>query len=290
MKSTEIRKMASRAIDELALALDDGHSESLRKYLAMLARFTRYSIGNVILIGLQRPSATRVAGYRAWQQLGRQVREGERAIRILAPIVWRKRKERQQQEAREGEAEHENADSEELLAFRPCAVFDVSQTEGDPLAEFARVSGDPSECLPRLKALVSGRGIKLEYTNRIGPAQGASAGGEISLREDMEPAEEFSTLVHELAHEMLHQDETERSKTVKETEAEAVAFVVCQAVGLECGTANSDYVQLYDGKKETLLASLERIRSTAGEIIEAVTPEPEQRQESQTQQEALAAA
>lgn len=287
VRAAEVKRMASRAIEELAMALDDGYSDSLKAYLALLGRFHRYSIGNVILIGLQRPDATRVAGYRTWQQLGRQVKQGERAIRILAPITYRKRKRRQ---VREDEAEQEDNETDEVLAFKPAAVFDVSQTNGAPLAEFARVSGDPAEHLLRLKDLVSSRGIGLEYTNRIGPAQGASAGGKIILREDMEPAEEFSTLVHELAHEALHQDKTERSKTVRETEAEAVAFVVCEAIGLKCGTASSDYVQLYDGKTETLLASLERIRTTAGEIIEAVLPEPEQRQESHAQQEALAAA
>jgi antirestriction protein ArdC len=287
VRAAEVKRMASRAIEELAMALDDGYSDSLKAYLAMLGRFHRYSIGNVILIGLQMHDATRVAGYRTWQQLGRQVKQGERAIRILAPITYRKRKEGQQ---REGEAEQKDEDAKEVLAFKPAAVFDVSQTNGAPLAEFARVSGDPAEHLSRLKDLVSSRGIGLEYTNRIGPAQGASAGGKIFLREDMEPAEEFSTLVHELAHEILHQDKTERSKTVRETEAEAVAFVVCEAIGLKCGTVSSDYVQLYDGKTETLLASLERIRETAAEIIEAVLSKSEQRAESTAQQESLAAA
>ena len=287
MKSAEIRKMASQAIEELSMALDDGQSESLKAYLAMLGRFHRYSLGNVILIALQRSDATRVAGYRTWQRLGRQVKQGQRAIRILAPIAYRKRKRR---EVREDETVQRDDETDEVLAFKPAAVFDVSQTDGEPLAEFARVSGDPAEHLLRLKYLGLSRGIMLEYTNRIGSAQGASGGGKIFLRTDLAPAEEFSTLVHELAHEMLHQDKTERSKTVRETEAEAVAFVVSQAVGLECGTASSDYVQLYQGSKTTLLESLERIRGTAGEIIEAVLSEREQETEQGTQQEALAAA
>jgi len=265
------------------MALDDGHSESLKAYLAMLGRFHRYSLGNVILIALQRSDATRVAGYRTWQRLGRQVKQGERAIRILAPIAYRRRKEEQS-------SDEEKPEVEKVLAFKPAAVFDVSQTDGEPLAEFARVSGDPAEHLSRLKDLVLSRGIMLEYTNRIGSAQGASGGGKIFLRTDLAPAEEFSTLVHELAHEALHQDKTERSKTVRETEAEAVAFVVCQAVGLECGTASSDYMQLYQGSKTTLLESLERIRGTAGEIIEAVLAEPERGTEATARPEALAAA
>lgn len=82
-------------------------------------------------------------------------------------------------------------------------------------------------------------------------------------------------MVHELAHEMLHQDPVNRpkDKTVREAEAEAVAYVVCQGIGLDVNTASSDYIQLYDGNKKTLLASLERIQRTAAEILEGVTGE-----------------
>ena len=107
----------------------------------------------------------------------------------------------------------------------------------------------------------------------MGSADGLSCGGKILIRSGLGPAEEFSVLVHELSHERLHkqgQAERKPSRTIREVEAEAVAFVVSQAVGLECGTAASDYIQLYDGKKETLMASLERIQATAREIIRAV--------------------
>ena len=136
MRASELRRMASRALEELALALDDGHSESLKAYLRMLARFRRYSAGNILLIGLQRPGATRVAGYRAWQGLGRQVRQGEKAIRILAPIVLRQEPEEPSEE-----------ETENLLAFKPTYVFDVSQTEGKPLPEFSRADGNPGKYL-----------------------------------------------------------------------------------------------------------------------------------------------
>ena len=100
------------------------------------------------------------------------------------------------------------------------------------------------------------------------------------LRQDLEQGAEFSVLVHELAHEILHQQDGEepQNKTVRETEAEAVAFAVCQAVGLDTNSAASDYIQMYDGKKETLLSSLTRIKDTAGQIIGAVTGERKQEQ------------
>ena len=252
--------MADKAMEELISAVENGESQKLTAYLAMLGRFHRYSLGNVLLIASQRPGATRVAGYGTWQQLGRQVRRGEKAIRILAPVRIR----------RKGSIESNADDEEEVIAFRRACVFDVSQTDGKPLPEFAKVLGDPGRALARLKGYVSGQGIRLEYSNRIGPAEGMSTGGGILLRADLEPAAEFSVLVHELAHQRLHQGEEKDSKTVRETEAEAVAFAVCQAVGLDTNTASSDYIQLYDGKKETLLASLQRIKETAGEIIEAL--------------------
>ncbi len=107
-------------------------------------------------------------------------------------------------------------------------------------------------------------------------AEGVSIGGTILLKASLAPADAFSVLVHELAHERLHQDPGNRPKerTVREAEAEAVAYVVCQGIGLDVNTASSDYIQLYDGDKKTLIASLERIQRTAAEILEAVTDEP----------------
>ena len=251
--------MASQAMDELVTAVEAGQSEQLKTYLAMMGRFHRYSLGNQLLISFQRPNATRVAGYRTWSQLGRRVKRGEKAIRILAPIMWRTKNE---------------DDEDKVVSFRSACIFDVSQTEGKPLAEFAKVNGDPGAQTVRLRDLIVSKGIKLEYSNAIGPAQGLSAEGRIVLREDLGPAEEFSTLAHELAHQMLHQrQEAPTDKTVQETEAEAVAFVVCQATGLDTNSAASDYIQLYDGRKDTLIESLERIRQTAGEIIEGIMPQ-----------------
>jgi len=108
----------------------------------------------------------------------------------------------------------------------------------------------------------------------ISDAEGVSGKGTILIRQGLAPAAEFSVVVHELAHEMLHWSEEKPSKTVCETEAEAVAFVVCEAVGLETATASSDYISLYQGKKETLVASLGRIQQTARVIIEGVMAEP----------------
>jgi antirestriction protein ArdC len=271
MRRDEIRKVAREAFDQLVRDVEGGKSDTLKAYLKAMGRFHRYSVGNVILIQLQKPDATHVAGFRAWQRLGRHVKKGEHGIAIMAPVVWcRKAKT---------EGSDENADNEVISTFKTAYVFDISQTEGKPLAEFARARGDPGAYLERLERFVSDKGIKLERHEGLRMAEGVSIGGTILLKTNLASAEEFSVLVHELSHEMLHQDPGNRPKerTVREAEAEAVAYVVCQGIGLDVNTASSDYIQLYDGDKKTLMQSLERIQRTAAEILEAVTAEGEER-------------
>jgi hypothetical protein len=199
------------------------------------------------------------------------VKKGEHGIAIMAPIVWRKKAAN----ADDGEDQQERKE-ETALAFKTAYVFDISQTDGKSLPEFARAQGDPGAYLERLERFISGKGIKLERSNlRI--AEGISIGGTILLKASLAPADEFSVLVHETAHEMLHQDPANRpkDKKVREAEAEAVAFVVCHGIGVDTNTASSDYIQLYDGDEETLMQSLERIQRTAAEILEAVMADKE---------------
>ncbi len=154
-------------------------------------------------------------------------------------------------------------------------VFDVTQTEGKELPEPTTIKGDVGDKLERLASFTEEQRIKLEYSDSIAPARGMSYVGLIRLLPGMEPAEEFSTLVHELAHEMIHKAErrTLITKTVKETEAEAVAFIVSHAIGLETGTASSDYIQLYHGDAKLLVESLEVVQRTAAIILGAISPE-----------------
>ena len=170
----------------------------------------------------------------------------------------------------------ELAEDEEtrVFSFRAAHVF-VSQTEGEPLPEFATIKGDPSGHTDKLKAFVASRGIELEYSERITPAKGLSSGGKIVLLPDLSSAEHFAVLAHEVAHELLHKSErrAKTTRTVRETEAESVAFVVSSAIGLDIGTASSDYIQMYDGNKETLAESLILVQQTASDILRAVMAE-----------------
>ena len=119
--------------------------------------------------------------------------------------------------------------------------------------------------------------VELSFSERIAPAKGLSHGGKITLLSGMQPAEEFSTLVHEIAHEMLHRGDrrTLTTKQVRETEAEAVAFVVCQSVGLQNGTSSQDYIQLWHGDANLLRESLQAVQQTAAVILGGITPKPE---------------
>ena len=161
-----------------------------------------------------------------------------------------------------------------LVGFRNAYVFDVSQTDGVDLPELREVTGDPGENIHRLGAFLKARGIQLVYNEKIAPALGMSYGGRIAILPGQSKAEEFSTLVHEAAHELLHKAErrTATTKTVRETEAEAVAFVVGKAVGLMAGTASADYIQLYHGNASLLAESLEVIQQTASVILAALEP------------------
>jgi len=269
----KVKALVEAAVQKLETALRNGESRTLRTYLKAMSRFSRYSLGNMLLIGFQRPDATRVAGFRAWQKLGRWVRKGERGIVIRAPTVRRTKPCRdsvgeEPAEAREAGVNWDKGQC--LTGFRAAHVFDVSQTDGKPLPELGRVRGDPQQHLDGLKQFAASRGIRVEYADGLGGAEGVSMGGAVRIRKGLSPAEEFGTLAHEVGHELLHRDSEQTTKVVRETEAEAVAFVVCEAAGLENGSAASDYIQLYDGKAETLMASLQRIRGAAVAIIEGV--------------------
>jgi len=274
MNAEEARQLSKEKIEELAQELERGQSETLRAYLAAMAKMPRYSLNNLLLIAAQRPDARQVAGFTTWKRLGRFVKKGEHGIAILAPVIRRRRLDAVAVNAERERLTAQDSD-ETVVGFRGAFVFDVSQTEGAPVAEFACVNGDPSVFTDRLKAHVTDQGIELSYSERIAPARGITAGTQIVLLPGLSAGEEFSTLVHEAAHAALHRNNgrEQPSKTVRETEAEAVAYVVSQAIGLETNSASADYVQLWGGDAKTLTASLERIQRTASEIIAAIGPD-----------------
>jgi antirestriction protein ArdC len=259
MNADELKKLTTEALNQLSTALEQGHSENLTALLRTMARFHRYGLHNVCLIVSQRPEATRVAGFHTWRKFGRFVRKGEKGIAIMAPIVGRK-----DSDATDGE-------SKTVVGFRAAYVFDVEQTDGAPLPEPAEAAGDPGAKTASLRAAITAQGIALEYVTELDGALGTSSGGRIQVLTDLQPASEFMVLAHEYAHELLHRsDERPASRDTRELEAEAVAFVVGQAIGLDVTDAARDYIHLYRGDSAALAESLGRIQRTAAAILTAI--------------------
>ncbi len=258
MNADDLKKLTTESLTQLAALLEQGHSERLMSLLKTMARFHRYSLHNVCLILAQRPAATRVAGFHAWRTLGRFVRKGEKGIAILAPIVSRRSQETDEDKSRP------------VVGFRPAYVFDVEQTDGAPLPHLAEAAGDPGHHTAELKRVIAADGIAVEYADDLGGALGVSCGGRIRVLTGLSRASEFEVLTHEYAHELLHRG-TDRpdSRDTRELEAEAVAFVVGQAVGLEVAEAARDYIQLYRGDSTALAGALERSQRTASGILRA---------------------
>lgn len=259
MNVDELKKLTTDALTKLSTALEQGHSEQLTALFKTMAQFHRYSFNNVCLIVRQRPDATRVAGFHAWRKVGRFVRKGEKGIAILAPMVGRR------------EPDAADAEAKPVVGFRAAYVFDVAQTDGQPLPVPAEAAGDPGEKAVCLKAAISTRGIALDYVEELDGALGTSSGGRIQILMGLQPASEFMVLAHEYAHELLHHsDDRPASRDTRELEAEAVAFVVGQAIGLDVTDAARDYIHLYRGDGAALAESLGRIQRTAATILIAI--------------------
>jgi antirestriction factor ArdC-like protein len=265
-----VRQVVRAGVELLAHDIESGHPEVLSECLRAMARFHTYSFGNVLLISTQRPTATQVAGWRGWNELGRRIKQGEKGILIFAPILSEPKKQADEESA--GEAAESQ---QELLGFRPVRVFDVAQTEGEllPEVETATISGDVASHLARLTNFTIKQGFTLGFSEQIAPAKGTSYRGTIRLLPDMQPEEMFSILVRELAVQMLY--ETQRRSLVTRDvllrEAKAVAFVIGNALGLE--TEPAENIQLYRGNLNLLAESLEVVQRVSAVILGALSPE-----------------
>lgn len=282
MNADDLKKLTATALERLAHLLDQGRSEELTLFLQAMARFHRYSIPNVCAILAQRPTATHVAGFRTWRSLGRYVRKGEKGIAILAPIIRLCRDDDEEAASstipetdREPESDDELPPVRVVRRFRIVYVFDLAQTEGQPLPEPASAQGDPGIGLARIKAAIVAQGIALEYANHLQGALGLSCGGRIRILNGLSVASEFRVLAHEFAHELLHKDAARPdSLDTRELEAEAVAFVVGETIGLDLAAASRDYIHLYRGDADALRESLARIQRAAARILSAIEAAP----------------
>jgi hypothetical protein len=267
------QQLVRENVQYLIEQLEAGHSEALTGFLRAMAVFRTYSLANQMAIARQRPTASRVAGMYAWNQLGRYVNKGERGIAILAPVIGKRSKH--------DATEDKDKNGTMLLGFRRVYVFAQEQTHGLPLPELEQVTGDAGVYLERMREWVASEGITLEYTEEIAPALGMAYGTTIRILPPQSEAEELTTLIHEAAHLALKHGtrRTTTTKTVRETEAEAVAFVVAQGIGINAQQSAS-YIQLYKGNAALLLESLEAVQQTSAIILAALLREDAASQEA----------
>lgn len=262
VSSSDRADRLSETHDQLVSAVEAiTTGDDWRGMLEVAARFHHYSANNVFLIMLQRPDATRVAGYRTWQSLGRQVRKGERGIRILAPCRYTY--------STTDEETGEEHRHQGIRGFTTTTVFDLAQTDGDDLPDVAPVLLEGDGCAGLwdcLAAQVKEAGYTLERGDCFG-ANGRTdhAVRTVRVRDDVSAAQACKTLAHELAHVMLHPstDAYFRCRGRCEVEAESVAFLVCRGAGLVSDGYSFPYVARWAGGDAKV------VQDTAGRVLEA---------------------
>lgn len=253
MNTAELTAHIEQTLESLAVQTGEAqHSEHFTEYLKSCARFHAYSFGNLMLILWQKPAATRVAGYHAWQKMNRHVRKGEKGIAILAPCIY---------------GDKEDA-TESHIFFKTVWVFDLAQTDGEPLPDINwRTTEQNAELQSALTALVESSGWRVVYTDDLGGPEGLCQYSSKTI--NLLKGTGTSTLVHEIGHMLLHEDHRDMSREDKETEAESVSFVVCTHFGLE--TAAPVYLAGWSEPKQ-IKEHADRIIKTAHRIIECVQP------------------
>ncbi len=260
-----LEKMAEDYVRQLAEEADEFRkSATFREYLDTMSRFWQYSYHNQLLIHVQNRNASRVAGFRKWNDLGRHIKAGSKAIKILAPYS-KKLKEKDLATGEEKEVTR--------TYFWPVNVFDVSQTDGKELPKIdIEVTGDShKEALNKLLAYCATKNITVEFKDLgINGLYGYSQGGKIAIDSKQAVNMQVSTLVHEIAHEMLHQTPESKkfSKNEKELQAESTAYVVCKSLGLNPKSPN--YLALYKADKDAIMANMGIISGTAKGILEFI--------------------
>ena len=263
-------------------------SEKYMRYLSVMSRFHRYSVNNTMLIYMQKPDATLVAGYNKWKdQFERHVKKGEHGITIIAPTPYKKKIEEQKLDPdtkapildKDGKIVTEEKEIE-IPMFRPVKVFDVSQTDGKPLPELASsLSGNVPNYEAFMEALRRSAPVPITFEAMAADTDGYFSADhqKIAIRQGMSEVQTVSATVHEIAHSKLHDNKKQeneegaekKSRRTEEVEAESISYAVCKYFGIETGENSFGYIASWSQGKELkeLRASLETINKTSGTLI-----------------------
>ena len=294
-------------VQELTDKLEQGlqdlfNSNSYCNYLRTMSKFHNYSFNNTLLIAMQKPDATLVAGYKAWQKnFERHVNKGEKAIRILAPAPYKIKEERDKidpvtQELlldKDGNPQKEEVEIT-IPAFRAVSVFDVAQTDGKPIPELAakELLSDVEGYQDMIRAVEAISPVPIELEEIAGDSKGYydREAKRIAVQENMSESQTLKTMIHEVVHSKLHSKEVEqdeqmkKDRNTKEVEAESIAYTVCQHFGIDTSDYSFGYIAGWSSGRDTkeLRSSMDTIRRTASELITGIE---EQLQELQRNRE-----
>lgn len=282
--------------------------EKFKNYLKAISNFHNYSYNNCLLIGMQKPDATLVAGYKKWEtDYGRHVKKGEKGIKILAPNPYTIKAERDKIDPKTNQPildENGNKIKElvdvKMQSFRTVSVFDVSQTEGKELPRALahgtkELEGEVDGYDKFMEALKQVSPVDIEYKTLYNGSKGyfSSAEQKIVINTDMSQLQNVKTAVHEVAHAFLHDHNTgsekdkDLSRGEKEVQAESVAFTVCQHYGIDTSDYSFSYVANWSSGKEMneLKASLDTIRKTASDLITSLDEKMQEMEHSMERSE-----
>lgn len=299
-----------KQLQEITRKLEEGvkemlTSENYTEYLKVMSQFHDYSFNNTMLIAMQKPEATLVAGYQAWQKkFERHVKKGEKGIQIIASAPIREKEEVEKIDPVTNEPVlKENGQPEtEIIThviprFRVGTVFDVSQTDGKPLPEFVveDLTASVENYEAFMKAITDVSPVPVRFDEIEGEAQGYYhlVDKEIVIQEGMSEGQTMKTAIHEVSHAKLHDREimeelgVQKDKLTREVEAESIAYCVCQYFGLDTSEYSFPYIGSWSSGKDMkeLRASMDTIRKTAGEFIDSMTEVLQQLMREQQEKE-----
>ena len=298
-KNKENTEEKRKQVDEVIAKMEQGikdvfESEKYKNYLKVMSKFYNYSIGNQILISMQNPKATNVLGYKSWQtKFKRQVKKGEKGIKILVPLIYKYDVEVENID--QNGNKNTTTEQRQNTYFKTSTVFDISQTEGKEIEDLNLVEelkfkvenfNSFFKCIKNISPVE----IKFEEMKEDVKGYYSKANQEIVIKKGMSEGQILKTAIHELSHAILHSEENNnKGRSIKELEAESVAYVVCNHFDIDTSEYSFGYLAGWSKDKELkeLKLSLETIKNTATNLIDLIKNELKEEQDIKVEEEKI---